>query len=120
MLLNRLGVFAGGFTLDAAQSVATGDAIDEYDVLDGLGQLVDKSLVVADDTDDGTRFRLLETIRQYALERLDEVGETDDVRRRHAEWLAAFTARASAGTHAADQHLWTARLAAELDNCAPR
>jgi len=115
-LLNRLGVFAGGFTLDAAQSVAKGDAIDEYDVLDGLGQLVDKSLVVADDTDDGTRYRLLETIRQYALDRLDEAGETDDVRRRHAEWVVAFTARASAGTRGVDQHRWTARLVTELDN----
>ena len=59
-------MFAGGFTLDAAEAVVAGDAIDAFDVLDVLGQLVDKSLVVADDTDDGTRYRLLETIRQYA------------------------------------------------------
>ena len=115
-LLNRLAVFAGGFTLEAAEAIGGGDAIDAFDVLDGLGQLVDKSLVVAEDIDDGTRYRLLETIRQYGLDRLDEAGEADEVRRRHAEWMAAFAARAAAGTRGVDQHLWTARLVAELDN----
>ena len=96
-LLNRLGVFAGGFTLDAAESVAAGGGIETFDVLDGLGQLVDKSLVVADATPVGTRYRLLETIRQYALERLDDTGETDTTRRRHATWCAGFVAQASVG-----------------------
>ncbi len=90
-ILSRLGVFAGGFTLDAAEAVVAGDGVEAFDVLDGVGQLVDKSLVVADETSLGTRYRLLETIRQYALERLDDEGATDAVRRRHAEWCVAFT-----------------------------
>ncbi len=115
-LLNRLGVFAGGFTLDAAESVAAGDGIETFDVLDGLGQLVDKSLVVADATPSGTRYRLLETIRQYALERLDDAGETDTVRRRHATWCAGFVAEASVGLQGPDEAPWSARLDHEFDN----
>ena len=71
-ILDRLGVFAGGFTLDAAEAVVGGDDIDPLDVLDGVAQLVDKSLVVAEREHHDTRYRLLETIRQYALERLDD------------------------------------------------
>ena len=115
-LLNRLGVFAGGFTLDAAESVGAGGAIDAFDVLDGLGQLVDKSLVVADTTPAGTRCRLLETIRQYALERLDDAGETDATRRRHGTWCAGFVAQASAGTRGPDEAAWLDRFEREFDN----
>ena len=109
-------MFAGGFTLDAAEAVAAGDAIDVFDVLDGLGQLVDKSLVVADETDDGTRYRLLETIRQYALERLEEAGETDAVRRRHAQWVVAFVERAADGWRGPAEFQWVDRLNIELEN----
>jgi predicted ATPase/class 3 adenylate cyclase len=115
-LLNRLGVFAGGFTLDAAESVATVDGIETLDVLDSLGQLVDKSLVVADPTPVGTRYRLLETIRQYALERLDEGGETDAIRRRHATWCAGLVAEASVGMQGRDEAAWWDRLGREIDN----
>ncbi len=114
-LLNRLAVFAGGFTLGAATSVA-GGGLDALDVLELLGQLVDKSLVVADDSDDGTRYRLLETIRQYALERLDEAGETDEVRRAHAQWMAAFVADAALGLRGFDNHRWARRFEDETDN----
>ena len=115
-LLNRLGVFAGGFTLDAAESVAAGERIETFDVLDGLGQLVDKSLVVADATPVGTRYRLLETIRQYALGRLDDAGETDTTRRRHATWCAGFVAQASVGMQGRDEAAWLARLNRDIDN----
>jgi predicted ATPase/class 3 adenylate cyclase len=115
-LLNRLGVFAAGFTLEAAETVAAGDGLDAFDVLDGLGQLVDKSLVVADDTISGTRYRLLETIRQYSLERLDQAGETDAVRRQHAQWMVVFVARAGRGWRGPDEHHWLERLDTELDN----
>jgi predicted ATPase/class 3 adenylate cyclase len=115
-LLNRLGVFAGGFTLDAAESVAAGGGIEVFEVLDSLGQLVDKSLVVADPTPAGTRYRLLETIRQYALERLDDAGETDTTRRRHATWCAGFIAEASLGMQGPDEAAWWERLDRETDN----
>ena len=115
-LLKRLGVFAGGFTLDAAEATAAGGALDVFGVLDGLGQLVDKSLVVADETDHGTRYRLLETIRQYALERLEVGGETDAVRRRHADWVSAFVARAADGLRGPDEFQWIERLNIELEN----
>ncbi len=115
-ILNRLGVFAGGFTLDAAEAVAAGGDVEAFDVLDGVAQLVDKSLVVADQRGDGTRYRLLETIRQYALERLDDAGETDTVRRRHAEWCVDFATRAHAGMRSPDELAWTTRLERESDN----
>jgi predicted ATPase len=115
-LLNRLGVFAGGFTLDAAESVASGDGIETIDVLDGLGQLVDKSLVVADATPAGTRYRLLETIRTYALERLDDADETDWTRHRHATWCAGFIAEASTGVRGPDEAAWLERIDREVDN----
>ena len=90
-------MFAGGFTLEAAEAVA----FDDVDVLGSLGQLVDKSLVVADEDADGsTRYRLLETIRQYTLEHLEVTGRSDVVRRRHAEFYVAFLAQATAAIRA--------------------
>lgn len=87
-LFRRLGVFVGGFTLDAAQAVAGGAHVQRYQVLDELMLLVDKSLVAADDSGGRTRYRLLETVRQYALEKLDESGDADDVRMRHRDHYA--------------------------------
>ena len=89
-MLNRLGVFAGGFTLDAAEAVISGDGIDALEVFDSVASLVDKSLVVADQSPGETRYRLLETIRQYALERLDVDGTADATRHRHAQWFVSF------------------------------
>lgn len=87
-VLRRLGVFAGGFTLEAAQHVAADDeAIDPWDVLEHLGALVDKSLVRAED-EATPRYRVLETTRLFALERLIESGEAASVRRLHLEHFA--------------------------------
>ena len=72
--------FVGGFDLDAAQAVAGAVEVERYQVLDQLTLLVDKSLVVADDSAGRTRYRLLETVRQYAQEKLAESGEADAVR----------------------------------------
>jgi predicted ATPase/class 3 adenylate cyclase/DNA-binding CsgD family transcriptional regulator len=85
VLFRRLAVFQGGFDLNAAQTVAGGGDVQRYQVLDQLTLLVDKSLVVADDSRGRTRYRLLETVRQYALEKLGESGEADDVRARHRD-----------------------------------
>ena len=80
VLFRRLAVFMGGFDLDAAQAVAGGGDVERYQVLDLLTLLVDKSLVVAENTSGRTRYRLLETVRQYAQEKLGESGEADAVR----------------------------------------
>jgi predicted ATPase/class 3 adenylate cyclase/DNA-binding CsgD family transcriptional regulator len=92
VLFCRLAVFQGGFDLDAAQTVAGGGDVQRYHVLDQLTLLVDKSLVVADDTGGRTRYRLLETVRQYALEKLGESGEADAVRTRHRDHYTAMAA----------------------------
>ena len=92
VLFRQLAVFLGGFDLGAAQAVAGGAEVERYQVLDQLTLLVDKSLVVADDTPHGTRYRLLETVRQYALEKLGESREGNEVRARHRDYYAAMAA----------------------------
>jgi predicted ATPase/class 3 adenylate cyclase/DNA-binding CsgD family transcriptional regulator len=92
VLFRRLAVFFGGFDIDAAQAVAAGADAERYHVLDQLTLLVDKSLVVAEDTRRGTRYRLLETVRQYAQEKLHESREGDDVRIRHRDHYTAMAA----------------------------
>jgi predicted ATPase/DNA-binding CsgD family transcriptional regulator len=92
VLLRRLAVFLGGFDLVAAQAVAGGGDVERYQVLDQLTLLVDKSLVVADDGRGRTRYRLLETVRQYALEKLGESGEADAVRARHRDHYTSLAA----------------------------
>jgi predicted ATPase/class 3 adenylate cyclase/DNA-binding CsgD family transcriptional regulator len=92
VLFRRLSVFYGGFDLPAAQSVCGGDDIERYQVLDQLSLLVDKSLVIADESSGRTRYRLLETVRQYALEKLGESGEADTVRSRHCEHYTSIAA----------------------------
>ena len=88
----RLAVFMGGFDLDAAEAVAGGGDVERFQVLDLLTLLVDKSLVVAESTSGRTRYRLLETVRQYALEKLGESGEADAVRARHRDHYTAMAA----------------------------
>jgi predicted ATPase/class 3 adenylate cyclase/DNA-binding CsgD family transcriptional regulator len=90
VLFRRLAVFLGGFDFAAARAVAGGTDVERYQVLDQLTLLVDKSLVVADDTGGRTRYRLLETVRQYALEKLGESGEADTVRARHRDYYTAM------------------------------
>ncbi|OBK31671.1 transcriptional regulator [Mycobacterium asiaticum] len=92
ILFRRLAVFYGGFGLPAAQFVCGGNDIEPYQVLDQLTLLVDKSLVVADDSSGRTRYRLLETVRQYALEKLGESGEADAVRSRHCDHYTSIAA----------------------------
>lgn len=93
-LFRRLGVFMGGFDLEAAQAVAAITEAEQFQILDQLTLLVDKSLVTADDESGGMRFRLLETMRQYALEKLSESGEADEMRDRHRDhYVAAAAAR---------------------------
>ena len=113
----RLGVFSGTFDAAAAESVASDDAVDRFDVLDALSELVAKSMVVAEPGPEGsTRYFLLETLRQYALERLDAEGTSDELRRRHAAYYAEFIAQVAPGMYGADELTWRARIAGEFDN----
>jgi predicted ATPase/class 3 adenylate cyclase/DNA-binding CsgD family transcriptional regulator len=92
VVFRRLAVFLGGFDLDAAQAVAGSGDMQRFQVLDFLALLVDKSLVVADNSGGTTRYRLLETVRQYAQEKLGESGEADAARSRHRDFYTALAA----------------------------
>jgi predicted ATPase/class 3 adenylate cyclase len=115
-LLARLAVFSGGCTLEATEAVCGGDPIDTDDVFDLLAGLVSRSLVVADDTGPDTRYRLLETIRQYGEERLAGHEETDPLRLRHAEYYTEFTGVVHGHIYGPGQLEWAARLARDHDN----
>jgi predicted ATPase/serine/threonine protein kinase len=114
-LLRRLSVFAGGFELEAAEAVCAGGRVETSDVLDLLSRLVDKSLVTVGERAT-VRYRVLEMIRAYGLERLAQCDEADEVRRRHAEY---FSALADESRHAiGDGRLaaWLERMEVEHDN----
>ena len=96
-LLRRLSVFAGGWTLEAAEAVCAGDGIEDWEILDLLTQLVDKSIVIAEAHGDATRYRLLETLRQYGAEKLAASGEEASRQRAHADWFSR-SPRASPAT----------------------
>ena len=114
-LLRVLSVFAGGWTLDTAARVS-GDDTDEFHVLDLMSRLVDKSLVlVVRDETNAPRYRLLETVRQYAAERMLAADDTAGVRRRHAEAFLPIAERAYEERVTCDDK-WSAVLEAEHDN----
>jgi len=116
-LLGRLSVFAGGWTLEAAEKVCSGRSIEQYDVLDLLEGLVDKSLVVAAPATDGAvRYRMLEPIRQYAREKLEESGEADEVQDRHATFFLQVAEEAEPELDGPQQRLWVELLEGEHDN----
>ncbi|OBI63235.1 transcriptional regulator [Mycobacterium sp. E796] len=92
VLFRRLAVFRAGFDLDAARVIGDADPAEQLQILDRLAQLVDKSLVVAENAGDRTRFRLLDTVRHYAMAKLIESGEADEVHARHRDYYAALAA----------------------------
>ena len=115
-LLCRVSVFAGGWTIAAAEQVCIGDGIDEGAVLDLLSSLADKSLVMTEERNGATRFRLLETMRQYAGERLREHGEDAHWRKRHFAYFLAVVLEAETHLRGADEQAWLDRLEVEHDN----
>jgi len=115
-LLSRLGVFVGGFDLAAAEHVCGTDPLDRDDVLDLLSSLVEKSLVMLDERDDGTRYRMLETIRDYAREKLERNGQAAATAVRHCEHFFALAKDANRGLKGPEQADWIWRLETELDN----
>ena len=116
LLLARLSVFAGGCTLTAAEAVCAGGEIAATDVLTHLCALVDRSLVLAEPSGTETRYRLLETVRQYAAERLDERGEQHAVRRCHAEYFVRVAETAAAVRDSAARNADVTPLRRDLDN----
>jgi non-specific serine/threonine protein kinase len=116
-LFGQLSVFAGGWTLEAAEAVGAGAGLEGGEVLDLLSRLVDKSLVVAEaGTEGASRYRMLEPVRQYGLERLEAGGEAERVRGRHAEHYLALAERAEPELMGADQASWLKRLGIEHAN----
>ena len=115
-LLRRLSVFAGGFSLEAAESVCVGVDLERDGVLDLLSHLVDKSLVTAQEESGEARYRLLETVRQYGSEKLWESGEAEQVRERHAGYYLALAEEAEPELKGERQVAWLERLERERDN----
>jgi predicted ATPase/class 3 adenylate cyclase len=116
MLLRRLAVFVGGWTLEAAEAVCSDDGVEQDEVLDLLTRLVDKSLVLVEEQQGAARYRLLETVRQYAGEKLLKAREAEAVRDRHLGWFLALVEEASSHFGSMEQYAWGPRLATEYDN----
>jgi predicted ATPase/DNA-binding SARP family transcriptional activator len=115
-LFARLSVFAGGFDLDAAHGVCGEDDNAEDDTLDLLTGLVDKSMVVVRGGADTTRYGVLETLRAYGRERLQDSGMGEYVAIRHAAYYAELAERAATGMHGADERAWVVRMLPDYDN----
>jgi predicted ATPase/class 3 adenylate cyclase len=122
LLLQRLSVFSGGWTLEAAQAVAGSDQagynrLDEYDVFDLLEQLVNKSLVTVNyPVEREARYGTLESIRQYGRDRLFESNEGSIIRNRHADYYGTFAEEAAPHLARSTMLEWTSRIKLELDN----
>jgi predicted ATPase/class 3 adenylate cyclase len=115
VVFRRLAVFQGGFDLAAVEAVASDGLSAAGETVEALGRLVDESLVLAEGVTE-LRYRMLETVRQYSQDRLADSGESDQVRRRHAEWIASITDRAEDGLRGSLQLEWVERLRRERDN----
>ena len=113
-LFRRLSIFVGGCSLEAAESVCPDDTLDALDVVDLLSSLVDKSLVVAEV--DSSRYRLLESTRAFALEKLEHSGESESVARRHARWAADLGDRPYAALWTLPMSQWRVEFAPEFEN----
>ena len=117
-LLRRLSVFAGGWPLAAVEKVCAGEYVEEWEVVDLLTGLVDKSLAMYEEGADGAagRYRLLETIRQYAGDRLGESGKSEDIRGRHQDFFLGIAEEAERNQFGSGQNLWLNRLETEQEN----
>ena len=116
LLFNRVGIFAGGFSLDAVTAVCSGEDPDEIEILDLLASLIDKSLVVADTSGEHERYSLLESTRAYALEKLTAAGAHEQFARRHAEYFRDHAQAADERQMTGSTAAWLACVELELDN----
>jgi non-specific serine/threonine protein kinase len=115
-VLQRLSVFAGGCTLAAAEVVCSGNGVELAEVLDVLSHLVDKCLVLADKTEDEARYNLLETIRQYAREKLVEAGDQDETKNRHLDYFQRWARQVEPLLTTVEQLAGLNKLEEEHDN----
>jgi predicted ATPase len=115
-VFDRLAVFAGGFTLEAAAAVCADDHVHRVDVEDAILALVERSMVLAEPSRDGTRYRLLETLRQFGEAQLVDDDTIDDLRLRHARWYADFACTAADAIGGVEGIEWCRRLLAEFGN----
>ncbi len=116
-VFRRLSVFAGGWTLEASEAVASGEEIEETEVVALLSGLVEKSLVVAEPTEQGrVRYGLLEPVRQYVFEKLEDSGEAEDIKRSHTGYFLALAEEAEPWLSGPREVEWFERLEEELDN----
>lgn len=115
-VFNRVGVFAGGFSLEAAEAVCWDVGTEGDPVSEILGSLVWKSLILATPDKDHSRFRMLETLHAYALERLGEIGEGDEIRARHCTWFSRLVEEAAPHLTKGDTGAWLTRLDQDLGN----
>jgi len=117
LVLRRLAVFIGGFDLEAAERVCGAEPIEDFEVLDLLGSLVEKSLAMLEERDSGSRYRMLETIRDYAREKLQQdADEATATAVRHCEHFFQMAKDANRGLDGAEQGKWIHRVESELDN----
>jgi DNA-binding CsgD family transcriptional regulator/tetratricopeptide (TPR) repeat protein len=112
----QLSVFAGSFSLEAAEAICAGEPGEAYDALDVLSSLIDKSLALMEQRGSAARYRLLEPVRQYGQDKLRESGEAAQTHRNHRDWYARLAAQAESETLEAQQESWFERLEAEHDN----
>lgn len=115
-VLQRLSVFRGGFTIDAAIEVVADNAVDAASVQESILDLIAKSLVASPRGASAERLRLLDTTRAYAAGKLDEAGERDQAQRRHAQWLATALAEAESDWNRVDRSQWVGRYAPLIDD----
>jgi predicted ATPase len=116
MLFRRLSIFMGGLSLEAAEAVCSGDGIETGQILDDLSQLVQKSVIIAEDIHGEVRYHMLETLRQYVYEKLKEIGEEEVVHERHTRWCVALAERAEPKLRGHGQLEWLERIEREIDN----
>ena len=115
-LLRCFSVFAGGFTLEAAQGLGATDHLDDMDVIELIGRLVEKSMVLLEKREGAARYRLLETVRHFVRTKLVEAGEADAARHRHAAFFLDLAERAEGELRGPGQAEWLDRLETEHDN----
>ncbi|MDQ3978357.1 MAG: winged helix-turn-helix domain-containing protein [Actinomycetota bacterium] len=116
IVFRRLAVFAGSATVDAAERVCSGEDVSSDQVAAIMARLERKSLLFVERSGRRTRFGMLQTLADYARERLSESGEDDRIRRRHAQWAADLVAESELGLRTNAQLVWLGRLAVEFDN----